>query len=93
MSTIGKRVPVLNQARGTEYEANMNAVRIEKRLDSHVLPELIPMIGKRVEIIVLEESAERQLDLRGPKAGSAKGKVIIAPDFDAPLEDFGEYTA
>ncbi|HZZ44436.1 MAG TPA: antitoxin AF2212-like protein [Tepidisphaeraceae bacterium] len=26
-----------------------------------------------------------------PKAGSAKGKVTIAPDFDAPLDDFSEY--
>ncbi len=25
------------------------------------------------------------------KAGSAKGKFKIAPDFDAPLEDFKEY--
>jgi antitoxin (DNA-binding transcriptional repressor) of toxin-antitoxin stability system len=27
------------------------------------------------------------------KAGSAKGKILyIAPDFDAPLEEFKEYT-
>jgi len=25
------------------------------------------------------------------KAGSAKGKIWMAPDFDAPLEDFKEY--
>ena len=25
------------------------------------------------------------------KAGSAKGKYELAPDFDAPLEDFKEY--
>ncbi len=25
------------------------------------------------------------------KAGSAKGKFKLAPDFDAPLEDFKEY--
>ncbi len=25
------------------------------------------------------------------KAGSAKGKYKLAPDFDAPLEDFTEY--
>lgn len=35
----------------------MNAVRIEKRLDSDTihLPELHSMIGKEVEIIILEE--------------------------------------
>jgi antitoxin (DNA-binding transcriptional repressor) of toxin-antitoxin stability system len=26
------------------------------------------------------------------KAGSAAGKIRLAPDFDAPLEDFEEYT-
>jgi antitoxin (DNA-binding transcriptional repressor) of toxin-antitoxin stability system len=25
-------------------------------------------------------------------AGSARGKIWMAPDFDAPLEDFKEYT-
>lgn len=35
----------------------MNAVRIRRRLDSETihLPELRPMIGKEVEIIVLEQ--------------------------------------
>lgn len=68
----------------------MNAIRIEKLLDSHVLPELIPMIGKQVEIIVLERPALETP--KAPKAGTAKGKLTIAPDFDAPLEDFAEYT-
>lgn len=27
----------------------------------------------------------------GRKAGSAKGKYKLAPDFDEPLEDFKEY--
>ena len=26
-----------------------------------------------------------------PKAGSAKGQIKLAPDFDAPLEDFKPY--
>ena len=26
-----------------------------------------------------------------PKAGSAKGKIRMSADFDAPLEDFKEY--
>jgi hypothetical protein len=70
----------------------MNAVRIEKRLDSHILPELIPLIGKRVEIIVLEEAGEIPPSPNPVKAGSAKGKVTMAADFDAPLDDFAEYT-
>ena len=69
----------------------MNAIRIERRLESPTVPELIPMIGKQVEIIVLETPA-KALPPSSPKAGSAKGKVFIAPDFDAPLDDFAEYT-
>lgn len=68
----------------------MNALRIEKRLDSHILPELIPLLGKQVEIIVLEH-AEQEPARKSPKAGSAQGKVVMAPDFDAPLDDFAEY--
>ncbi len=26
-----------------------------------------------------------------PKFGSAKGKYVLSPDFDEPLEDFKEY--
>jgi hypothetical protein len=39
----------------------MNAVRIRKRLDLPIpqLPELAPMIGKDVEIIVLEDLSGR----------------------------------
>ncbi len=29
--------------------------------------------------------------VKNRKAGSAKGKFKLAPDFDAPLEDFKEY--
>lgn len=67
----------------------MNAIRIEKQLDSHVLPELIPLIGKQVEIIVLERGGKSE-NGTGPHAGSAKGKVTISDDFDAPLVDFDE---
>ena len=70
---------------------DMNAVRIEKQLDSHILPELIPWIGKRVEIIILEQPLAKPPESRGRKAGSAKGKLIISPDFDDPLPEFDEY--
>ena len=33
----------------------------------------------------------RMKSTRKPKFGSAKGKIKFAPDFDAPLNDFGEY--
>jgi hypothetical protein len=73
----------------------MNAIRIRRQLNSHIvdLPELVPMIGKAVEIIVLEETESPKLIAlkEGPKAGSAKGKVQMSADFDAPLDDFAEY--
>ena len=40
---------------------------------------------KAVQLIPVEPPA------RCPRFGSAKGLVIMADDFDAPLEDFGEY--
>ena len=48
--------------------------------------------SKTVEIIVIEEPAKKTDDTScGRKPGSAKGKVKMAPDFDAPLDDFAEY--
>jgi hypothetical protein len=70
----------------------MNAIRIEKQLDSHILPELIPWVGKRVEIIVLEQPSAKPPISLGRKAGSAKGMLTISPDFDDPLPEFDEYT-
>ena len=73
----------------------MNALRIRTRLTSHVveLPELEPLVGKVVEIIVLEEPEIPTHDGGPvPRAGSARGTVTMGDDFDAPLEDFGPYT-
>jgi hypothetical protein len=73
----------------------MNAIRIRQRLNSHIvdLPALAPMVGKDVEIIVIEESPseEPSAPVSGPKAGSAKGRIKMSADFDAPLDDFSEY--
>jgi hypothetical protein len=70
----------------------MNAILIRRQLTSHVvdLPELEPMVGKAVEIIVLEEP--ELSSKKGPKAGTARGKVQMSADFDAPLDEFAEYT-
>jgi hypothetical protein len=70
----------------------MNAIRIRKRLDSQVLdlPELAPLLGKSVEIIVLEE-APGPVEARDREPGSARGEVKMSDDFDAPLDDFAPY--
>ena len=74
----------------------MNAIRVRQHLTSRVidLPELEPLVGKNVEIIVIEEPDSQNSGpaAPGPTAGSAKGQVKMAADFDAPLDDFADYT-
>ena len=88
-------------------ESRLNAIRIDRRLDSQVLdlPELAPLVGKRVQIIVLEEPAveSSQVTAARPQAepvalptrsafGCGKGEVLyMAPDFDATPGEFAEY--
>jgi hypothetical protein len=43
-----------------------------------------------VEFLQTKYAAKNQKNKKR-KAGSAKGKYKLAPDFDAPLEDFKEY--
>jgi len=70
----------------------MMATRIKQRLESDVvrLPDVGPLIGKNVEIIVLEDTQTEQPAEPGPRrrvAGSAKGLIWVSDDFDAPLPD------
>ena len=63
-------------------------------LDEPFSTQLQP--GTRLKVIVETDGNTSALTpasprLNGPKAGSAKGKVTIAPDFDEPLEEFSEY--
>ncbi len=50
----------------------------------------------RQEVLHYIEFLQTKYNVQTPKpknrkAGSAKGKFKLAPDFDAPLEDFKEY--
>jgi antitoxin (DNA-binding transcriptional repressor) of toxin-antitoxin stability system len=62
------------------------------------LPDLIHNL-KPDEVLVITENNQpvAKLSRTEPKtrwpceAGSAKGKIWMAPDFDAPLEEFKEY--
>lgn len=60
----------------------MNAVRIRRKLESDTphLPELKPLVGKTVEIIVLEESA--------PPITPGTGDWDAAMKAVAELEDY-----
>lgn len=62
------------------------------------LPELIHHLSPGEEVVITENDQPiAKLVIAEPKkqwpckAGSAKGKIWIAPDFDEPLEEFKEY--
>jgi hypothetical protein len=62
----------------------------------HNLPESLKMqVLKYVQILKKQSEPSQQETQETPrkrrKAGSAEGKYVLAPDFDAPLEDFKEY--
>ena len=64
------------------------------------LPDLLERAqGGEAIVIVLDDHAAQLVPIALPKAlkplprfGSAAGQVHMAPDFDAPLEDFADYT-
>jgi antitoxin (DNA-binding transcriptional repressor) of toxin-antitoxin stability system len=76
-------------------ENSMQTVTLQ---EAHAqLPQLLEQLQPGEELTITQEGqplaqvrkAERT---SWPcKAGSAAGKIRIAPDFDAPLEDFKEY--
>jgi antitoxin (DNA-binding transcriptional repressor) of toxin-antitoxin stability system len=62
------------------------------------LSDLIHRLTPGDEVVITENNEPvARLARTGPKkqwpckAGSAKGKIHIAPDFDEPLEEFKEY--
>jgi prevent-host-death family protein len=61
------------------------------------LPELIRRAARGEDVILTEdgEPVARIIPITrasGPREfGSAKGLIYMAEDFDAPLEDFGDY--
>ncbi|MDX9992539.1 MAG: DUF2281 domain-containing protein [Anaerolineales bacterium] len=68
---------------------NDSGVRWRKLVDAALRGEkvIIAKDGKQiVELVVMAPSTPRTV-------GSAKGKIRLASDFDAPLDDFNEYAA
>jgi len=67
----------------------------EKMILSEIyqLPEKQKMeVLRYIEFLKQKNSIQNKpQSLKKRKAGSAKGKYKLAPDFDAPLEDFKEY--
>lgn len=62
------------------------------------LPDLIQRLNPGDEVVITENNvpvaklARTDARMQWPcKAGSARGKIWMAADFDAPLEEFKEY--
>ncbi|MGH7202334.1 MAG: hypothetical protein ACREJB_17145 [Planctomycetaceae bacterium] len=66
----------------------MTAIRIRKRIDSETLhlPELRPLIGKTVEIVVREESTETEKNW-GPLLDAA-GQDLVDPNVYKESREF-----
>ena len=65
----------------------------EKAILSQIqqLPEQLKQeVLHYIEFLQAKYNAQNQKP-KNRKAGSAEGKFKLAPDFDAPLEDFKEY--
>ena len=45
--------------------------------------------GKQIQVVVQEVLP---IVRKRRQAGSAEGQILMAPDFDAPLDDFQDYT-
>lgn len=71
----------------------MIATRIKQRLETDTIriPNAEAFIGKEVEVIVLTDAPPSATSIEdNPRKrilASAKGKISISPDFDAPLPE------
>ena len=54
-----------------------------------VVPDLVN--GESVEVVVRRNGHTLSDNSQVPRFGSARGRVVMSPDFDAPLEDFRDY--
>lgn len=66
----------------------MSTLNIYTKLES--LPaNLKQEVSDFIDFLI--QKSEMQKKENHPQFGSAKGKIKMAPDFDAPLDDFKEY--
>jgi antitoxin (DNA-binding transcriptional repressor) of toxin-antitoxin stability system len=72
--------------------------QINERDPKIKIADLIQAAKNGEDILIITEEQETIMLVQAEKpkkrrkAGSAKGKIEIADDFDAPLEEFKEYT-
>jgi len=69
----------------------LHAIRVRTRVDSDTLkiPELLPLVGHRVEVIIVDDepAAPEGTAPRKPQLGTLRGLVEVPDDFDAPLPE------
>jgi antitoxin (DNA-binding transcriptional repressor) of toxin-antitoxin stability system len=83
MITFGKRIISMPTVTLEEAKAHLD------KLIEHLQPGEEILIVNQGQSLAQVKKAERN---SWPcKAGSAAGKIHMAPDFDEPLEDFKEY--
>jgi len=51
--------------------------------------ELKQQVAEFISFLTAKKNTKK--NPKKPKFGCAKGQIIMAPDFDEPLEDFKEY--
>lgn len=73
----------------------MTRISLEEARDR--LPDLAEAASRGEEVVITrgDQPAVRLVPAEPtkprPRFGSARGKILMADDFDAPLEDFREY--
>ena len=66
----------------------MNSLSIYTKLET--LPtNLKQEVSDFIDFLMQKSSSKKKKIV--PQFGSAKGKIKMSPDFDAPLDDFKEY--
>jgi len=66
----------------------MNGLSIYTKLES--LPQNLKQEVSDFVDFLFEKSSKKPKKIT-PQFGSAKGKIKMSPDFDAPLDDFKDY--
>ena len=67
----------------------MADVQLYKRLQN-LKPSLKEEVYDFIEFLLTKQEKDTK-KIKKPHFGCAKGRFIMTPDFDAPLEDFKDY--
>jgi len=66
-------------------------ILMPETLKQEVLHYILYLVNNYNKPTFVVNQQEVKINVKKPTFGSAKGKYILAADFDEPLEDFKEY--